>query len=165
VDERRVEHLADLPRIGRGELSFDTARVFCRGCSADRLCRLGLDLRRDEPARGVRGTVVFPEWSEGGGGAVHGGMVMAALDEILSAVHLSAGRLGITVTFAASFHRPVPITTTLTVRGWLTSETGDRSRVEGSISSGKGVLASASGDYVVRDPVGHYTRAREKASE
>src|SRR5690242_13791350 len=135
MDASRIEHLAALARIRSGEVSYDDARIFCRGCAQQQACRLGLRLRRDEDSGGVTGTVEFPEWTEGGGGAVHGGLVMAVLDELLSAVHTSRGELGITVEFETRFDRPVPISRSLSVAAWPDGEQDGFLVTRGTISA------------------------------
>ncbi len=123
---------------------------------------LGWRLAATTSNNGVSGSITFPKWCEGGPGVVHGGMALAALDEVSGLVHTSAGILAVTAGITARFRRPVPVATTLSVVARLTgaSEDGSRRYTQAEIIRGDGkLLAEASGEFVVRDPQQHFVRA------
>ena len=137
--------------------------ILCRGCAGRGTCQLGISLTDGRPGD-ITGTVIFPAWCEGGPGVVHGGMILAALDEVMGLVHAGSSVLAVTATAQAKFHRPVPVRTSLEITARLaaTSEDGGRRTAEAVIRRADGKpLASASGDFVVRDPEKHFVRAAD----
>lgn len=162
VTSQTDAQFGSLDALRRGDIEFDQARPLCRGCSQQDRCQLGIEVGRDDSIDGVSGTVTFPMWCEGGPGVVHGGMTLAALDEVSGLVHTSAGILAVTAGLNALFHRPVPVSTALAVTARLTgvSEDGSRRYSQAEIIRGDGkLLAEAAGEFVVRDPQQHFSRA------
>jgi acyl-coenzyme A thioesterase PaaI-like protein len=152
----RIEHLEALPRFRTGETNFDEDRIFCRACAERKVCHLGADLRRDTSNAGITGTVHYGEWAEGGGGVVHGGMVLAVFDELMSSVFSQTGVLAVTLSLQASFHKPVPIEQVIDLRAWPVETDDRRLRAEATMSSAGHVLASATADFLARDPARHF---------
>jgi acyl-coenzyme A thioesterase PaaI-like protein len=91
-------------------------------------------------------------------------MILAALDEVMGLVHAGDGVLAVTATTQSRFHRPVPVGTPLEISAQLmaTSPDGTRRTTEAVIRRADGKpLASASGEFVVRDPEKHFVRAAQ----
>lgn len=150
-------------QLGTAPADDAPTHILCRGCARRGACQLGISLTTGRPDE-ISGAVTFPDWCEGGPGVVHGGMILAALDEIMGLVHAGAGVLAVTATAHAQFHRPVPVRTPLEISARLaaTSEDGSRRTTEAVIRRADGKpLASASGDFVVRNPEKHFVRAAE----
>src|SRR4051794_10652015 len=137
--------------------------ILCRGCASAGSCQLGISLTTGGVGE-ISGTVTFPARCEGGPGVVHGGMILAALDEVMGLVHAGSGVLAVTATTSAQFHRPVPVETPLDISARLaaTSADGARRSTQAVIRRADGKpLVSASGDFMVRDPDKHFVRAAD----
>jgi acyl-coenzyme A thioesterase PaaI-like protein len=163
TDEIRAAVADQFGRLGNSPADEKPMHILCRGCSRQGTCQLGISLTTGRPGD-IGGTVTFPARCEGGPGVVHGGMILAALDEVMGLVHAGSGVLAVTASAQAQFHRPVPVGTPLEISARLsaTSADGSRRTTEAVIRRADGKpLASAKGDFVVRDPEKHFVRAAE----
>lgn len=126
----------------------------CVGCQPRGHCRLGLVIDGHDDGR-IRGRVRVPRDQEGGPGVVHGGIVVAVLDEACAHVALAAGRLVVTGRLEVRFRHPVPVEHDLRVRAWANGRRDDgrwQLCAEIVLPARDVVLASASGLFVERDP-------------
>lgn len=166
TDDIRAAVADQFGHIGKQGAVKSTApplHVLCRGCTQEGRCQLGISLTTGGVGQ-IAGTITFPARCEGGPGVVHGGMILAALDEVMGLVHAGDGVLAVTATTSAQFHRPVPVLTPLEISARLaaTSADGTRRTTEAVIRRADGKpLASATGDFVVRDPEKHFVRAAD----
>lgn len=155
-----VSQFQQLQRIRSGELSFDDARIRCRACTARGHCQLGVRVTRDDAIDGVSGTVLLPDWCEGGPRTAHGGMVAAVLEEVLGLVHTSTGVLAVTVHLSTTFHRPVPVGQPLRVQARLTETHPDGRRLAVATLATDRLLAEGAGEFKARDPARHFRWAQ-----
>jgi acyl-coenzyme A thioesterase PaaI-like protein len=87
-------------------------------------------------------------------GVLHGGIVATALDEILAwAAILQEGVLVFTGTLDVRYRRMARIDRSYRLAGRVDSRSGRRLRISGRLVDGDGVVAEASGLYVVNDAV------------
>ena len=81
---------------------------------------------------------------------LHGGIVAAALDEILAwAGILGEGLLTVTATLDIRFRRPAPPHAIYQLRGRVLSRSGSRLKMSGEMTSDGATIAEATGLYLV----------------
>jgi uncharacterized protein (TIGR00369 family) len=82
-------------------------------------------------------------------GLVHGGVAGALLDEIMIKAILGRGKLVVTARMTVSYHKPIRMDQTLTLRGTIKEERGKIVETEGVILDDAGaILSSAVATYV-----------------
>lgn len=123
----------------------------CFGCGSENAAGLGLRPRVDADGF-VRADVVAKPVHRGYTKLLHGGVVCAALDEVLSyAVSQRTGpRLFVTTSLDVKFKRPAPLGEKLVAVARCTAKRGDRyvARAKLEDEGGK-VLAEAIGRFVI----------------
>lgn len=102
-------------------------------------------------ARAV-GTAVFDERYEGPPGHVHGGVVAAALDEILGVGQIGSGQVGPTGELTIRFHRPTPLHLPIRFEAWVQERAGRKVRVRGEVRCDDDLLAEATGLFIAAEP-------------
>lgn len=102
-------------------------------------------------ARAV-GTAVFDERYEGPPGHVHGGVVSAALDEILGVGQIGSGQVGPTGELTIRFHRPTPLHRTIRFESWVEERAGRKVRVRAEVHDADTLLAEATGLFIAAEP-------------
>lgn len=132
--------------------NFDPDR-HCFACGADNPSGLKMQFESD----GQRLYSQITVGSEHGGwrGIVHGGIVSALLDEIMSwtAIHLLQ-RLILTRSMEVSFRKPALVGHPLEVQGWIDQVDSDRKATMASVlvNAEGGVLAEGKGQFALLTP-------------
>ncbi len=126
----------------------------CFGCGRANPIGLALDdFIRDEST--VR--VDFnprPEYS-GFSDVLHGGIVAAALDEIMAwTAMLLEGVMVVTGTLDLRYRKPAPVAETMTLEGELLSRRGRRLHIAGRLFHGDTRVAEAEGMFLAVDEIG-----------
>lgn len=96
----------------------------------------------------LEGSGSFPVRFVGALQTVHGGMVAAALDEIMGLVNYLNGAGGFTGTMTVRYHRPTPIDTELVLVGEMLEHRGRKVQSRAEIRCGGELTASAEGLFI-----------------
>ena len=99
----------------------------------------------------VVGTAVFGSAYEGPPGAVHGGYVAAAFDEVLGMTQSLGGKPGMTGTLTVRYRRPTPLHAELQFEGELVRVEGRKIFTAGRLTSGGELRAEAEGIFISVD--------------
>jgi len=94
------------------------------------------------------GRVTFTRPYEGPPGCVHGGMIAAAFDQVLSVANIMAGAAGPTAQLKLRYRKPTPLGVEVRFEGWQTRVAGRRIHAEGRLLAGDTVTAEAEGIFV-----------------
>ena len=86
---------------------------------------------------------------EGPPGAVHGGVVALAFDELFGMCNVCNGRGAVTGRLSVRYRRPTPLDEELRLTGWQEYAEGRRVRVQGTIHVADTLTAEAEGLFVV----------------
>jgi hypothetical protein len=81
-------------------------------------------------------------------GCVHGGVIAAAFDQVLSLANVARGAAGPTAKLALRFRRPTPLHVPVRYEGWQTRVAGRRLHVEGRLLVDGDVTVEAEGVFV-----------------
>ena len=121
----------------------------CFGCGAGNPLGLQLDDFRVEGALVVASFTPRPEY-HGFSDLLHGGVVAAALDEIMAwtAIHLE-NVMVMTGTLDLRYRKPAPVDAEFVLEGELTERRGRRIRLAGRMVHSGSVVAQASGLFLV----------------
>ena len=137
----------------------DGGVALCGACRRTGVCRLGLTTERLDDDEIARFDLVCPSGDEGGPGVAHGGWTAGVLDEVLGHVPILRDQLTVTGTLTVRFVKPVPIERPLEARAWVDRIEGKKWFISGELvlrSSGA-LLASATGIWIARDAVAHFS--------
>jgi acyl-coenzyme A thioesterase PaaI-like protein len=85
---------------------------------------------------------------EGPPGCVHGGVIAAAFDQVLSLANVVKGTAGPTAKLELRFRRPTPLHVPVRYEGWQTRVAGRRLHVEGRLLVEGEVTVEAEGIFV-----------------
>jgi acyl-coenzyme A thioesterase PaaI-like protein len=99
----------------------------------------------------VHGTVRFGSAYEGPPGAVHGGYVACAFDEVLGLTQSIGGSPGMTGTLTIKYRRPTPLHTDLRFEGHLDRTEGRKKFTHGLLFAGDELTAEAEGLFISVD--------------
>jgi acyl-coenzyme A thioesterase PaaI-like protein len=99
----------------------------------------------------VVGTAVFGSAYEGPPGAVHGGYVAAAFDELLGMAQSLGGKPGMTGTLTIRYRRPHPLHTPITFEATLVRVEGRKIFTEGRSYADGELRAEADGIFISVD--------------
>ena len=99
----------------------------------------------------VQGTAVYGSAYEGPPGAVHGGYVAAAFDEVLGMAQSLGGRPGMTGTLTVRYRRPTPLRTELRFEGALDRVDGRKIFTSGRCFAGGDLTAEAEAVFITVD--------------
>ncbi len=97
------------------------------------------------------GSAVFGSAYEGPPGAVHGGYVAAAFDEVLGYVQSMSGSPGMTGTLTVKYRKPTPIHTELFFEAELLRVEGRKIFTHGELFAGDLLTAEADGLFISVD--------------
>jgi acyl-coenzyme A thioesterase PaaI-like protein len=97
------------------------------------------------------GRVTFTRPYEGPPGCVHGGMIAASFDQVLSVANIMAGVAGPTAQLKLRYRKPTPLGVPVRFEGWQTRVAGRRIHAEGRLLAGDTVTAEAEGVFVQLD--------------
>jgi acyl-coenzyme A thioesterase PaaI-like protein len=103
-----------------------------------------------EDSRSV-GRVTFTRPYEGPPGCVHGGMIAAAFDQVMSVANIMAGAAGPTAQLTVRYRKPTPLGVPVRFEGWQTRVAGRRIYAEGRLLVGDTVTVEAEGVFVQLD--------------
>ena len=99
----------------------------------------------------VHGTVRFGSAYEGPPGAVHGGYVACAFDELLGLTQSIGGAPGMTGTLTIKYRQPTPLHTDLRFEGHLDRTEGRKKYTHGYLYAGDMLTAEAEGLFISVD--------------
>lgn len=119
----------------------------CFACGPDN--PIGLHLRFERDAEGVRAqTRLAPEF-QGWQSIAHGGIAMSLLDEAMAHAAAAAGHRGVTASISVRFRKPVPIGEPLELRGRIAWQRRNVIGLEASVTDASGtVLVDGEGKFV-----------------
>jgi acyl-coenzyme A thioesterase PaaI-like protein len=111
------------------------------------------------------GRAVFDVTYEGAPGCVHGAVLAATFDIILTAANAIEGAVGPTVSLALRYVRPTLIDEEAVFEGWVTEVTDRRVFSRGRIVQGGVVTVEAEGEFAVfsQDRVNRMATARRRS--
>ncbi len=117
-----------------------------------------------EPPKAL-GRAAFDVAYEGAPGCVHGAVLAATFDIVLTAANAIAGATGPTVRLALHYLRPTLTGEEAVFEGWVTDVTERRVHSEGRIVQGGIVTVEAAGEFAVfnRDGVGRMASSRRRS--
>ena len=118
----------------------------CFGCGAENVA----GLNESFVARGeeVLGTMVVTEAMVGAPGRLHGGVMMAFLDEAMGLVCFNLGIESMTASLTVDLRAPAFVGDTLAQRAWLERRDGRKWIIRGEVHEGRRLLAEARGLWV-----------------
>jgi hypothetical protein len=119
-----------------------------------------------EPPKAL-GRGVFDVTYEGAPGCVHGAVLVAAFDIILTAANAIAGAVGPTVSLSVRYVRPTLINEEAVFEGWVTEVTERRVHSKGRIVQGGVVTVEAEGEFAIfnQDRVNKLASSRRRSSD
>ena len=117
-------------------------------------------LEFDPPIARGRGT--FDVAYEGAPGCVHGAILVAVFDIILTAANAIAGHTGPTVRLGVRYKRPTLCNEEAVFEGWVTEVVGKRIHSEGRIVQGGIVTVEAHGEFAIFDHEGVHRMANAR---
>lgn len=145
------EHLGRLPAIQRetgAHASGADGNLFERSPLTGRSNPLAAPLRL-EPADGrTLGHATYSAAYEGPAGAVHGGVVIAAFDDLLGVAQAASGLAGMTGTLTVRLVRPSPLHRRIDYEAGIERVEGRKITVWGRSQHGGELLAEASGIFI-----------------
>ena len=107
-------------------------------------------------------SVTFGSAYEGPPGAVHGGFVAAAFDEVLGYVQSLSGAPGMTGTLKVRYIRPTPLHQELLFEAEITGVEGRKIFTEGRVRADEVLTAEAQGIFISIDPAKMAELARKR---
>jgi hypothetical protein len=113
------------------------------------------------------GRGVFDVTYEGAPGCVHGAVLAATFDIILTAANAIVGAVGPTVTLAVRYVRPTLTNEEAVFEGWVTEVTDRRVFSKGRIVQGGVVTVEADGEFAIfnQDRVNRLASSRRRTSD
>ncbi len=123
-----------------------------------------LDLRIDLEANVVRGVATFGAAHEGAPGLLHGGLLAAAIDEVLGMTTSFSGNPGMTRELTVRYERPTPIHVPLHFTGRLDRVDGRKLYVSGEVEANGVRTATAHGVFTQVDGAKFAEFAKAKQS-
>src|SRR3984885_14353319 len=119
-----------------------------------------------EPPKAL-GRGVFDVTYEGAPGCVHGAVLAAAFDIILTAANAIVGSVGPTVSLALRYVRPTLTNEEAVFEGWVTEVTARRVFSRGRIVQGGVITVEAEGEFAIfsQDRVNRLASSRRRTSD
>ncbi len=132
------------------ELSV-AASDLCFGCGKNNPCGLKLEFNWD--GRVVRSEFTPTELHQGWKEIIHGGILVALLDEAMAYAACFAKAGGVTATMEARFRRPVSVGQPLIITAWVNKKTRRFAETEArlTLKDGTVVTEARAMQYVSRD--------------
>ncbi len=124
----------------------------CFGCGPDNPA--GLHGSFVAEGDGVRGTMVVTETMVGAPGRLHGGIMMAFLDEAMGLVCFVNGVETMTANLNVDLRAPVFVGAKLEQRAWLERQEGRKWFIRAEVHEGERLVAEARGLWIVPRSVG-----------
>jgi acyl-coenzyme A thioesterase PaaI-like protein len=118
----------------------------CFACGADNPC--GLHARFVSRGEEVLGTLVVTDAMVGAPGRLHGGVMMAFIDEALGLVCMNLGVETMTASLTVDLRAPGYVGDTLTQRGWVERREGRKWFMRSEVHEGDRLLAEAHGLWI-----------------
>jgi acyl-coenzyme A thioesterase PaaI-like protein len=103
----------------------------------------------DAEAQVARGRGAFGRAHEGGPGIVHGGLLAAAVDELLGMATTFSGQAGMTGRLTMKYHHPTPILEELEMNAKLDRVEGRRLFMSAEVKAGELRTASAEAVFII----------------
>ena len=105
-------------------------------------------LRRGKEGTEVHGEAIFSPTYAGPPDSVHGGIIAAVFDEILSMANVISGKAGFTGTLTIRYHRKTPLNTPIELWGVNERQDGRKQFSRGELRVNGEVTASAEGLFI-----------------
>jgi acyl-coenzyme A thioesterase PaaI-like protein len=118
----------------------------CFACGADNPS--GLHGRFVSRGEEVLGTLVVTDAMVGAPGRLHGGVMMAFIDEALGLVCMNLGVETMTASLTVDLRAPAYVGATLTQRGWVERREGRKWFMRSEVHEGDRLLAEARGLWI-----------------
>jgi acyl-coenzyme A thioesterase PaaI-like protein len=143
------------PKVGEQIISHFE---WCFGCGASHPTGLHMLVYAGEGVSN-RAELSVTEHHQGAPGLAHGGLLAAALDETLGSLNWLLRQPAVTVRLETNFVRPVPVGSTLHLRGEVVGIEGRRvyMRAEGRLGAPDGEIAVTAAAVFVTVPLEHFT--------
>ena len=109
----------------------------------------------------VEGTATFGSAYEGPPGHVHGGIVAAAMDEVLGMTQSLSGSSGMTGTLSVRYRRPTPLHREVRFMGHVERVDGRKIYTSGTLMAGETLCVEAEGLFISID----FERMRQMAAD
>ncbi len=128
----------------------------CFGCGEEHACGLHMRVVADEGLF-INATFEVGPLHQGAPGLAHGGLLTAALDEVLGALNWLLMQPSVTARLETNFVRPVPVGSVLHLRARITGQDGRKvyTAAIGTLGPDGPVAVTASGLFV-QVAVGHF---------
>jgi uncharacterized protein (TIGR00369 family) len=124
----------------------------CFGCGGANPRGMRLTFEQDDAARRIRGRFSLGPEFQGAVGFLHGGIIAALLDEVMSKANRFRNARAVTAELTVEYLRPVRTGQELVVEGWETDAQGRNLCLAGEIRDADGVvLARGRGRFVDLD--------------
>ena len=105
-------------------------------------------IRMWKEGEAVLGEVIFSPTYAGPPGSVHGGIIAAVFDELLSMANVITGNAGFTGTLTIRYHRRTPLDTPIELWGLNVKQDGRKQVSRGEMRVNGEVVASAEGLFI-----------------
>jgi acyl-coenzyme A thioesterase PaaI-like protein len=113
---------------------------------------LALPLTLEAAPHGALGRGRFTKPYEGAPGWVHGAVIAAAFDMVLTAANRLEGAAGPTRQLSIRYRRPTRLDDDCVLEAWVDRRIGDRVVSKGRLRQGDVVTVEAEGEFAVMDP-------------
>lgn len=144
--------LASLPDLsshgGACSAPGDDANLFERSPVSGWANPLAAPLQLEFDGETTYGHAVYHDAYEGPPGNVHGGVIMAAFDELLGVAQAASGLAGFTGTLTVRMRRPTPLHQRIDYEAGVESVEGRKIIAVGRASHGAELLAEATGIFI-----------------
>ena len=123
----------------------------CFGCGKENDCGLKLEVSFENGKAWA--DVVFREVHQGWEGIVHGGVISAAIDEVMAYAVGSLGKVGVTAVLSVRFKKPVKVGEEYRVWAEVVEFSGRKVKLKGFLEKDGIVHAEGEGLYVTMGSV------------
>jgi len=154
------ERLASAPEPGE---SIPSHYRWCFGCGVDHSTGLHMHITAGE-GLAVTGNFTVTEHHQGAPGLAHGGLLSAAIDEVLGSLNWLLGEPVVTAALTMQFLRPVPVGSILHIEAQVTGVVRRKvyTAAVGRLSDAKGAIAVAASALFVQVPIEHFMKFGNK---
>ncbi|GAA4071159.1 PaaI family thioesterase [Nonomuraea soli] len=137
----------------------------CFGCGTDHPTGLHLNARTTDGSS-VEAEFVVGEAHQGAPGLAHGGVLAAAMDEVIGMSIWLFQRPYVTGRLETDFRTPVPVGTTLHLRAWCTGISGRKAylEAEGRIGGPDGPVAVSAAALFIEVRMDHFAKHGDVAA-
>jgi uncharacterized protein (TIGR00369 family) len=145
-----IEHVSRTTAEGRTSDAEVHQQPTCFGCGADNPA--GLHATFVGRGEEMLGTLFVTDTMVGAPGRLHGGIMMAFIDEALGLACLHHGADAMTASLTVDLRAPAYVGATLTQRAWVERHEGRKWFMRSEVHEGDRLLAEAHGLWIVPRP-------------